>query len=375
MILTAKIRLNPDASQREHLLETVKRANQCANWISEEAWKGQTYARFPLHRLLYRSSRERFGLSSQIVVRLFAKVADAYKKDRRTKRGFAEQGAIAYDARILTLREGEVSIWTVGGRLKIGYSAGPPQIELLKTQQGESDLVYHRGKFYLAVSCKIEEPPAAVVDGFLGLDLGVVNIAMDSDGRAYSGSMVNNVRYRHRKLRKNLQACGSKSAKRHLRKLSGKEKRFARDVNHTIAKQVVTLPEGTGRGIAVEELTGIRDRITVGRKKGAILHSWSFGQMRAFLEYKAMRGGIPLLAVEPRNSSRECSCCGYTHKSNRPSQSTFRCRQCGYTANADLNAAQNLRSRAICQLANRSALTVALSGDFQSQLQATGLSR
>jgi putative transposase len=168
-----------------------------------------------------------------------------------------------------------------------------------------------------------------------------------------------------------LQACGSRSAKRHLKRLSGKEKRFARDVNHRIAKQVVAQAEGTGRGIAVEELTGIRDRITVGRKKRAILHSWSFGQLRSLLTYKAQRAGVVLVVVDAKNSSRECSVCGHTHKSNRPTQSLFRCRSCGYTTHADLNAAQNLRSRANRRPADRSAPVVA-SGDFQSQLQATG---
>ena len=373
MILTARIRLNLDKVQAGHLLETLKRANGCCNWMSGEAWQQRTFSRYDLHRLVYRAARERFGLSAQVVVRLIAKVADAYKKDRRTERRFASHGAIGYDARILTFGTGEVSIWTLGGRQKIGYSAGPGQKELLGTGQGESELIYHGGKFYLAVSCTVEEAAPARVEDFLGVDLGVVNIATDSDGKRYSGSMLNNVRFRHGRLRRQLQACGSKSARRHLKKLSGREKRFARDVNHGIAKQVVALAEGTRRGIAVEELTGIRDRITAGRKRRAsILHGWSFRQLRGYLEYKARRAAVVLIAVDPRNSSRACSCCGYTHKSNRPSQASFRCRSCGYTAHADVNAAQNLRSRANRQLADRSALDLASSGDFQSQPQATG---
>jgi putative transposase len=284
MILTARIRLNPTEGQAEQLRETLRRANGCANWMSGEAWKQGRFSRYELHRLVYHAARERFGLSAQVVVRLIAKVADAYKKDRGTERRFARHGAIGYDARILTIRAGEVSIWTLGGREKIGYSAGRGQKELLGTRPGESDLIYHRGKFYLAVSCRVEEARPAGVEDFLGVDLGVVNIATDSDGKRYSGSMVNNVRLRHGRLRRKLQACGSKSAKRHLKKLSGKEKRFARDVNHVIAKQVVALAEGTRRGIAVEELTGIRDRITAGRKKRAMLHSWSFRQLRGYLE-------------------------------------------------------------------------------------------
>jgi IS605 OrfB family transposase len=89
-----------------------------------------------------------------------------------------------------------------------------------------------------------------------------------------------------------------------LQKLSGKEFRFAKHVNHIISKQIVAAAERTGRGIAVEELTGIRDRIRATRRQRGVLHSWAFAQLRAFLEYKAERAGVRLVAVEPAVSRR-----------------------------------------------------------------------
>jgi IS605 OrfB family transposase len=344
--LTAKVRLNPGAEQHQSLLHTMETANACANWLSHEAWERKVFAQFRLHKLLYRAARERFPLSAQMVVRVFAKVADAYKLDKKSQRRFAGRGAIGYDCRILSFAQNSVSIWTTSGRQRIPYSAGKCQEQQLRSQRGESDLILHRGKWFLAATCNIDNPPPAAIDDFLGVDLGVVQIASDSDGQEFSGSMVNNVRYRHRKLRQNLQAVQSKSAKRHLKNHAGKEFRFAQNINHTIAKKIVEKAKRTGRGIAIEKLTGIRERIRARKSQRAILHSWAFAQLGQFLKYKAVLAGVALVEVDPRNSSLECSRCGHIEKANRPSQSKFRCKSCNYAANADFNAAQNLRSRA-----------------------------
>lgn len=369
--LTAKIRLNPNTEQQKLLLRTLERANECANWLSHEAWERKVFRQFDLHKLLYYTAREKFSLSAQMTVHVFAKVADAYKLDRKTERRFAKHGAISYDSRILSYGENRVSIWTLDGREAIPYSAGSRQKELLQRQQGESDLIYHRGKWFLASTCDITDPPEEAIDDFLGVDLGVVQIASDSDGDSYCGKGLNNVRYRHRKLRSKLQDAQSRSAKRHLKKLSGKEANFAQNVNHAIAKQIVEKAKRTHRGIAIEKLTGIRARIRAGRKQRAVLHSWAFAQLGGFLKYKAVLAGVPLVEVDPRNSSRECSQCGHTEKLNRPSQSKFRCRSCNYTTNADTNAAVNLSRRASVNRPIVARLPVS-SGGFQPQLQATG---
>ena len=338
--------MNPTSEQRLALLRTLEVANDCANWLSEEAWSRKVFAQFFLHKLFYYEARKRFELSAQVVVRLFSKVSDSYKLDQKCQRRFAKHGAISYDSRILSFKNESVNIWTVNGRQRIPYSAGERQKQQLRSQQGESDLIYHRGKWFIAATCSIDNPPPAEVAEFLGVDMGIVQIASDSDGESFSGSKTNNVRYRHRKLRKNLQAAQSKSAKRHLKKLSGKEFRFAQNINHTIAKTIVEKAKRTGRGIAIEKLTGIRERIRARKSQRSILHSWAFAQLGSFLKYKAVLAGVTLVEVDPRNSSRECSQCGHIGKANRPSQSKFQCKSCNYMTNADFNAARNLRSRA-----------------------------
>ncbi|WP_205743392.1 RNA-guided endonuclease TnpB family protein [Geobacter sp. FeAm09] len=130
------------------------------------------------------------------------------------------------------------------------------------------------------------------------------------------------------------------------RKRGNKESRFARDVNHCISKSIVARAQGTGKGIALEDLTHIRSRITARRSQRATLHSWSFGQLRAFIMYKAEVLGIPVSLVDPRNTSRECPTCGHTAKENRKSQSKFLCTSCGHAGVADVIAAGNIARRA-----------------------------
>ncbi len=181
---------------------------------------------------------------------------------------------------------------------------------------------------------------------WLGVDLGIVNIAADSEGNVYSGAHFKSIRHRNRRLRAKLQSKGTKAAKRLLRKWRAKEAHFARHTNHVISKGIVATAKALKRGIAIEELGGIRDRATVRRSQRATLHSWSFYQLRFFIEYKARLAGVRVCGVDPRNTSRTCPVCGCIDKANRPTQSQFVCVGCGYASNADTNAARMIASRA-----------------------------
>lgn len=354
MKLTAKVKLQPTDEQHQALHETLARANEACNYISEIAWKEKTFRQFSLHHLVYHDIRDRFDLGAQVTVRCIAKVADAYKLDRKRKRSFRPDGAIAFDSRMLSwkLHPQQVSIWTLDGREKMPFACGPRQLELLQGHRGESDLCLIRGEFYLFCSCEVETPDPIDVDGFLGVDLGVVNIAADSDGKVHSAKHVNNVRHRHRRLRKRLQKKRTKSARRRLKKLSGKEKRFATDANHCISKSIVEKAERTGRGIALEELTGIRFRIRARKPQRATLHSWSFAQLGAFLSYKAQLAGVPVAFIDPAYTSQTCPVCGHVDKRNRSDQSTFSCVSCGHSGLADTIAAINISRRAVVNRPN-----------------------
>jgi IS605 OrfB family transposase len=354
MKLIAQVKLQPTEQQADALRRTLVAANHAANFVSGMAWETKQFRQFDLHHAAYYSIRDQFGLAAQMAVRAISKVADAYKLDRKTKRTFRPHGAIAYDARILRwfVKEHQVSIWTVEGRQILPFVCGDDQSALLQGQRGESDLVYRDGKFYLLAVCEIEEPPAREVDDYLGVDMGIANIAVDSDRTIHQGKTVKGVRYRHRQLRRKLQAKGTKSTRRRLRKLSGKERRFATWTNHNISRRIVEKAKDTQRGIALEDLGGIRDGVTARKAQRSTLHSWSFHQLRGFIEYKAKRAGIPVVAVDPRNTSRTCPCCGCIDKANRKTQDKFLCIDCGYSGLADYVASVNIRRRAVVNQPN-----------------------
>jgi putative transposase len=240
-----------------------------------------------------------------------------------------------------------VSIWTVAGRLKkLRFTASPDQITMLSAhRKGESDLRFRDGRWFLLATCDLPDRPVTVPDGFLGVDLGIANIATTSTGTRHCGKRLNAVRHRQRELRRRLQAKRTKSAKRLLKKRRRAEARFAANTNHVIAKQIVTEAERTGQGIALEDLRGIRDRVRLRKPQRVTLHAWSFHQLGGFISYKAARAGVAVIHIDPSYTSQQCSACGHVDKNNRPDQETFSCTSCGFAEHADVNAARNIAAR------------------------------
>lgn len=350
MKVIAQVKLLSTPEQADALKRTIELANAACNYLSERAWEAKTFRQYSLHKLAYHDTRAEFpNLSSQVVVRCIAKVADAYKLSRKRKRTFNPLGAIAYDERILSWKtrdEQRVSIWAIGGRQHIPFATGERQKEMLEHRQGQADLIYRGGELYLHQICEIETPDPDDPEGWLGVDLGIVNLAVTSDGDVFSGEQLEARRQWYADRRATLQAVGTKSAKRRLKQLSGRQSRFQKDTNHCISKALVETAQRTGRGIALEDLSGISSRTRVRRGQRNKHHNWPFYQLRQFLSYKSEMYGVPVQFVDPRHTSQSCSVCGHTDKSNRVSRDDFLCSACGYAASADLNAAINIAARA-----------------------------
>jgi putative transposase len=352
MKMTAQLKLQPTPEQADALKRTLETANAACNAISRVAWDQQVFGKYDLQQLVYQRIKTEYGLSAQMVIRCLAKAGDSYKLDRKVQRTYRPHGSIAYDDRILSfnLERQTVSIWTVADehRQTIPFVCGERQRQLLQHRQGESDLVFRQGQFYLLVTCNVDEPTPDNVDQALGVDLGIVNLATDSDGEQYSGAQVERVRQRYQRRRDALQSVGTKSAKRRLKSLSGRQRRFQSNENHRIAKQLVAKAKGTRRALALEDLTNLRKRTeqTVRKSQRSRHSNWSFFQLRAYISYKAQMCGVPVVLVDPRYTSQACNLCGTVDKRNRPDQATFCCVHCGHTNLADLNAACNIRDRA-----------------------------
>lgn len=349
-VRTIKIKLSPDAAQSAEILETFQAFNACCNWISEIAFRDRLFTQVDLHNATYYAAREKFGLSAQLAIRAIGKVLESYKLDRLVRRTFSDYSAVVYDQRIFRLiGVTYASMTLLHSRQKIRLECGSYQRRHLagKPAIGQVDLLYNRGMFTLALSIRRPDPPKIETDGFLGVDLGIVNIATDSHGNQYSGEAVKAHRRHHRELRRSLGRCNTKGSKRRLKSIGKRENRFVRHTNHVISKQIVQTALNAGKAIALEVLTGIRNRADgYSREFRWQLGSWAFFQLGCFIRYKAEDAGLPVESVDPRDTSRTCSRCGYCDKANRKSQSKFLCLECGFVCNADENAGRNIGARA-----------------------------
>lgn len=348
MKLVATVKLLVDTEQKSRLLATMARVNEACSWLAERAFELKSADKLKLQKLHYRDLRDRFGLSAQHTVRAISKVCEVYKRDRSKLPRFRPYGAIPYDQRIYTFKHGldRVSLLALDGRIIVPCAIGAYHAGRLEGVRGQADLVYRKGKLYLFVTVDVPDGSPIDPEGWLGVDLGIRNLAVDSDGKAHSGAQTLALRSRVAKLRRGLQSAGTRSAKRHLQRLRRRERHFHAHENHVISKSIVSKARDTGRGIAVEDLTGIRDRVTVRKAQRTNLHGWSFFELRTFLGYKAALAGVALVAVDPRNTSRTCPECGCIDKANRRSQADFVCTGCCFAANADHVGARNIASRA-----------------------------
>ena len=282
----------------------MERFNAACNAISKIAFENKTFGKTMLQRLCYYQIRNKFKLSSQMVIRAIGKVCESYSnKNKRDKlHTFKPHGAIVYDDRILTVKSIDtVSILTLDGRILVPMSVCEYHARILNHAlkvRGQTDLGYIDGKFYLFLVAECANELENTSEGFLGVDLGIAKIATTSNGKFYSGAKVKNIRRRYFRLRQKLQAKGTKSAKRKLKQRRRKESRFATDVNHCISKKLVQVAKGTQRAIVLEDLKGICERAKKGTRKTVFktmrqaLSSWSFYQLRQFIEYKARAAGV-----------------------------------------------------------------------------------
>ena len=362
---TLLVKLVPTPAQHAALLRTLEAFNAACNAIADVAYEHHLANKIELQKLVYYDVRQRFGLSSQMGIRAIAKVAEAYKRDKRSKPSFRPHGAMVYDERISNFPTPDrVSLLTLDGRVEVPFRFGRYAEGMMQRRRGQCDLLYRTSSdtFFLAITVDTAEPTPDEASDYLGVDLGVITLAATSDGEFLNHSAgptcahINHVRARYSRFRCKLQKKGTKSAKRLLRKRSRREQRFARDINPCLSKALVSTAQGTGRGIALEDLNGIRARLAArrtvaGKRQRRVLHSWAFRQFRAFIAYKAALAGVPVVLVNPAYTSQTCSHCGHCEhcehceKANRRSQAQFLCVACGFSVHADLNAAVKVNMR------------------------------
>src|SRR6266446_7414512 len=275
---TMLLKLAPTTEQAQALLETMHAFNEAANYVVSVAFAEKSADKFNLQKLVYGELRTTYQLPAQLAIRCISKASEAYKRDKSIQPTFRPEGAVVYDPRVMAFKGSEtVSLLTLAGRVLVAFRFGAYQEARMGSIKGQADLVYRQGTFYLAVTLDVPAPTPDETSDVLGVDLGIVNLATDSEGETFSGEAVEKTRKRYHALRQRLQKHGTKSAKRHLKKFSGKEARFRRNTNHVISKRIVKKAQQNKQAIALEDLRHIRQRTerTVKKSQRSKQSSWA----------------------------------------------------------------------------------------------------
>ena len=386
MQLTLMLRFKLDVSkeQKQRLLETAKAYTEAVNFVLAENLKDKTTNVKKLHRLYYSSIRKAFNLPAQLVINVYRDVAAIYKTlwaqykelkrrkpDSKAAKKFWEEppkrrSLIAKYTHNRTIsfkfasnQKVYVSISTLRGRLKwIRIYGWDKHYEYLRQGKiGDPILSYDRSSktFFLLVPVMLEiqeQRPKEIV----GIDVGERHIlaVASTTGKKYLVDLPEEFKRRkahYNKLRSELMSKGTRSVKRKLRKLSGREKRFTENVLHIVSKTLVqSHPQAK---FVLEDLTKIRsNRITYrGKDKEARRQAeqWPFASLQKKIEYKVkLYCGVTAEYVDPSYTSQTCPVCGFISKDNRPSHGEkFVCQNCGYGEQADVVGAINIALRVL----------------------------
>ena len=355
MILARKLKLNISPNQHTTLMETLEQYKNCVNRVFEYGFQYKTANGQALHKATYRELRDKHPkLPSALVCCARVKATEALKSIKSNTKGkfdtkppqAGRYPSIRYNKTCCAIGEKAFAVTTTSGRIKLPIVNNPFVKEDAKDFISTCELSYRNKNWYLTVfvEAKCKEPLGT--KEILGIDRGVKNIAVCSNNQFFNSKHLKNVKGKYRFLRKKLQAKGTRSAKRLLKKLSGRENRFVKDVNHCISKQIADLPFDT---FVLEQLD-IHAQKGKGRKFNSLLSNWSWFQLDRFLTYKALLQGKKVVYVDPRYTSQKCSVCAYVYRGNRKTQNDFLCRRCGFRLHADLNAARNIKNNYIATL-------------------------
>jgi len=349
---TIALKLNLTQEQFLALSTTQQAFSSGCNQVAAFALENRCWNRVALHNLCYYKVREKAEvLGSQMVCNAIRKVCASYKVLKIKKSQpvppikFKETSSIHYCARTFTLKNNLLSLFTIHGRIKCQYQIGPHQERYLavgKIKEGELIRKGKRWFFHLVLDIPDVDP---LTEGtVMAVDMGENNLATTSNNTIHGGGKLRHKRDKFLARRKKLQSNGSRAAKRKLRKISGKERRYVKETNHLVSKSIVqeAMQNGVQR-IIMEDLTHIRRRIKAGKRMRCRLHRWPWYELQQFVEYKGKAQGMNIQYVNPAYTSLTCSICdnlGTRHKHQ------FKCFNCGSYQHSDRNACRNL-----CKLA------------------------
>jgi IS605 OrfB family transposase len=348
--LSVSCKLQVPVELRQEIDRTLQGFADACNQILEVAKRENCRNATKLHHLTYYTIRLTTGLKANHVCQAIRRVVGNMKAVKQVHK--FRPTSISLDARVFTYRESNqhVGITLMSKKVWLPLSIGNYQLALLRGQTPTSATLIKRrsGDYYIQIAVELDTPPTGKTPKVIGVDLGRRDIATTSTNKAWNGSQLQSTRDRYSRVRASLQSKRTRGSRRLLKRLSGKEARFQKNVNHSITQQLVSQAKSMGAALAFEDLTNIRESLNskpCSKTERRRTNNWAFYQLRMFITYKAVLAGVPVVFVPPAYTSQTCSRCHHVHpekgKSYR-SGKVFKCGHCGLEADADWNAANNI---------------------------------
>lgn len=381
--ISTKLKLLLTYEQKTYLNEFCFAYKDALNYVSNISFEnGKIKNSAKLQKLCYNELRKKFNLPSQVACSVNRQVASSYKtlhtvlskSKKKSKKFTGLDSAPKYVSRTTTLQykkdfsfksEQTVSIITLQGRIACKYEGYNKHLEMIKSNSakiGAAKLWYCKRKkqYYLIVSLTFyKDIDISSLSNIVGVDIGYRNLAVtttpNNNTQFFSGKQANHISNKYSKTRTSLQQKGTRSAKRRLSMLSGRERRFKAAINHNISA-VIAQPNSL---IGIENLINITRNIITKRKVGKKaskkqrkanhkLSKWAFAELQSMIAYKTQLNSGIAIKIDAEYTSQQCPKCGFTSKDNRPNGSImFKCKCCGYILHSDLIGAKNLVMRTL----------------------------
>jgi len=340
----------------EFLKQTLRKIQHCYNYIAQIVWDTGKWNKISIkeiHKLTYYPTRREFpDLPAQIVVRLYRQVFANYKSAKSNKHELenplvSKSLSIRLDKRLFN-RFTQTSIDLFSSKknkLQTATFVLYPKVRELFEKYDVCDptLFERKGELYLSIPFNTPEI-LLKNDEVLGIDRGIRRLVATSDGLVIKGTEFQFHKRRQNYLSRRLRKKGTKSAKRHLKKIRKKQHNFSKNYCHLVANEILKTDKSV---LVLENLKNIKQKTSKneqGFKRTS--HNRCFSQIPLFmlqniLTYKAQLVGKQVATVSPHNTS-QMDCRGLK------SGTRVGCRYLGVDGcqlDADINAGVNIANR------------------------------
>ncbi len=345
--ISVKCQLQVPIELRPEIDRTLQGFADACNQIYEVAKCENCWNTTKLHHKVYKPVKASTSLKANHVCQAIRRVIGNAKAVKQVHK--FRPTSINLDVRTFQYIEDSqtVGITLMWGRVKFKLSIGNYQVALLKGKSPTAATFNKtkQGDYYINICIDLPANPTGKTPKVIGVDLGRRDIATTSTGKSWSGEQIQQVRDRYSKVRSNVQSKRTRNSRRLLRRLSGREQRFQKWLNHNISQQIVQEAKQSDAALAFEDLTNIRESLNQkprSKTERRRTNNWAFYQLRLFTQYKANIAGVQIVFVPPAYTSQTCSRCHHVHpvkgKSYRNGK-VFKCGHCGFEHDADMNAA------------------------------------